>query len=125
MAPCLFQIQTEVKRGNIDIHTGEGFQDVIAAVNFWSHLTRELLVKCLVQELDTSDYRVSKAGNNDTVTERVQKASDHGSWQEITKVTLAAEMLLNLCWSKMHRIELFSAAITVPMHGLALAIRHA
>lgn len=43
------------KRGNVDIRTGEALQDVTAAVTFWSHLTRELLVKRLVRELDRSD----------------------------------------------------------------------
>lgn len=59
------------------MHIGEGFQDVIVAVNFWSHLTRELLVKCLANELDMSDpTTVSKADNNDTATEREMEKSE-------------------------------------------------
>lgn len=95
MAPCLFQM-----------HIGEGFQDVIVAVNFWSHLTRELLVKCLANELDMSDpTTVSKADNNDTATEREMEKV-----REIRKVALATEMLLNLYWSKTHRTELLCSS---------------
>lgn len=61
------------KKGSVDIHIGKCFQDVTAAVNFWSNLTRELLVKSLVQELGMSDCCVCEADSNGTVTERVQK----------------------------------------------------
>lgn len=122
MAPCLFQVQSEKKRGNIDIHTRGCFQDVIAAVNLFESFNYTVISEVFGSRTwyEWSDYCVSKADNNGTVTKRVQKVSNYGSWQELRKVTLAAEKLLNLYWSKMHRTELFSAAITVPMRGLAL-----
>lgn len=60
VAPCLFKM-----------HTGEGFQDIIAAVNFWSHETRELLVTYVDNEFDMNDATaMSKADRSSTPTGR-------------------------------------------------------
>ena len=74
------------KRGNIDIYTGEGFQDVIVipGCKFFESFNWRIISEVFSSRIwyEWSDYCVSKADSNDTVTERVQKESDNGSWQQ-------------------------------------------